>query len=305
MGTFPMPDFGGGSGNNSMGIGSLRTGGSNQYMDFPTFSTPLYNGGTVGSAPSFANNPDFFKQAGGTYRYPTGNYSNPTLDPGLTGQYGNWLQGLIGRGATPYSGPLSAPINPLMQGLGQDFMSGNLPLSGQFNNVLGDALSGGQALPVWQSMIQAMQKPISDQYANIKESFGSQGALGSSEMGNSLTTFGSDVAAQQNSMLGQLMMSEQGQLGNLALGIGGLGQQDLQNMMSFAQSLQGLDQNAVQAQYQEFLRTSPEYSPYLPLISQLATTFPGSAGPQQASNGSSLFGSIGSTVAGLLPMFGL
>lgn len=47
------------------------------------------------------------------------------------------------------------------------------------------------------------------------------------------------------------------------------------NALNLGQQYQGLDQNAINRQYQEFLRTQPEYSPLLQQLFAGATTFPG------------------------------
>jgi hypothetical protein len=203
------------------------------------------------------------------------------LNPQLTDIWGNFLQQQLGQGLTPFNlssylpstggttgpGQLTAPLTPTMSGLEQFF-------AGQ---------GGGPnpyTLPLWQSQLQAMQYPIQENLANIKEQFAQQGALGSSEMARALTDYGTQTALGQQALLGQETM------------------QALPLQMGFGQGLQGLDQQAIQNMYQEFMRTQPQYNPLLQDIQSMATSFP-PVYTKQGGVGSALIGAAGPAMQGL------
>jgi hypothetical protein len=160
-----------------------------------------------------------------------------------------------------------------MQSL-QDFYMGQ---SQGVSGVPGTSDPLSYVLPMWQSEVSAMNQPIQQQLANIKEQFGQQGALGSSEMAQALANYGSQTALQEQNLLGQLTM------------------QALPQQQAFGQQLQGLDQQAIQNMYQEFIRTQPQYNPLLSMENQLALSYPPIYGKQgfAASFGGALGGSLG------------
>jgi hypothetical protein len=301
---YSIPDFAGSSqtgmtpGSFQMDLGSL--GGmsttENQYMNFPSLtggptamSTPStsYPPGIVPpSGPGYPVTPPGAGGVGATDVLPGGYQTVPTTDPTFTSSFAQWLQSQLGKGATPFDlsailpstgqatapGTLTAPENPLMQLLNQFYTTGT-----------GGPLPG--VLPMWTSEIQSMNIPIQQQLANIKEQFGAQGALGSSEMAQALASFGEQTALQQESLLGQLTL------------------QALPGMQTEAATTQQLDQSAINNLLNEFIRTQPEYSPLLGMESQLAETYPPSykkgGGVGQALAGSS--GEILTGLASLIP----
>jgi hypothetical protein len=270
--------------------------GSNQYMNYPSMNNsyyPMQNSmaptpGIVSptTSSSFTNQPYMSAQQ----ETPSGQYTSPTVDPFLTSSLGQYFQSMLGKGATPFDlsailpstgqattpGSLTAPMNPILQSLMQFYQTGQ-----------GGPLPG--VLPMWNTEMQAMNIPIQQQLANIKEQFGSRGALGSSEAANAFAQFGEQTALEQESLLGQLTM------------------QALPGMEQFGGALQSLDQQSIQNLYNEFLRTQPEYSPLLPGIESMATTFPGMTDPKQGI-GSAILGGLGSlaqTAGAVLPFTGL
>lgn len=304
---YQVPDFSGGGSRGSGGnmIPAMPGGGQNQYMNFPSMGTdsfggfPRPEGGPVYPLPmgtnTAANQPGIVPQAtpiqtgqtpglslpttaskSGGFGLQGGAATGPSIDPALTNMLGMLYQGQLGKGVAPFDlsallpstgqattpGQLTAPLTPMLGGLEQFF-------AGQ---------GGGPTpyiLPMWQSELAAMNQPIQQQLANIKEQFGSQGALGSSEMAQAMANYGQQTALQEQSLLGQLTM------------------QALPQQMAFGQGLQGLDQQAIQAMQQEFMRTQPQNNPLLQYAQQLGTTFP-PIYTKQGGMGSALLGQAGS-----------
>lgn len=271
-----MAPFGGGS-TYSAAPGMLQTQANNQ----PTFSNQPGGGGAYppgvvppasgsifpGNNPS--QNPQFNPNniygAGVGGKLPGGYYTGRTIDPAQTQAFNQFLMNQMGQGASPFNlsailpstggtttpGSLTAPMTPTMQNL-QDFLMGK---STGVSGVPGTSGPLSYVLPMWQSEIKAMDQPIQQQLANIKEQFGQQGALGSTEMGTALANFGSQTALGEQNLLGQLTM------------------QALPQEMQAAGMFQGMDQQAIQNMYNEFIRTRPEYSPLLQEQYGMATTF--------------------------------
>lgn len=216
---------------------------------------------------------------GANTKLPHGYTSVPTLDPQFTQGFDAWLRKQMGQGMDPFNlsaimpstgeatapGTLTAPLNPVLESLSKFFQGqGGGPMS--------------EVLPMWKSMMDSMNIPIQKQLANIKEQFGSRGALGSSEMASALGDFGSQTAADQESLLGQLTLSA------------------LPGMEQFGEGLQGIDQGSIDRLLQEFQRTQPQNNPLLNIEAGLATTFPpiyGNAGFGPAFSGA-FGGALGS-----------
>ena len=293
---YMIPDFSGGgtrqAGSNLINAGQFSSGtpgGSsstqNQYMTFPAMTTmpntggPLDGGGSPGGSPFFPMgtpsapgivspsgpgqpvDPATAGGIGSKGNLGRAGVTTPTVDPTFTKTFADWLQSMLGKGATPFDlsavlpstgqatapGTLTAPENPILQSLQKFFQTGE-----------GGPLPG--VLPMWQSAMKAMQIPIEQQLANIKEQFGARGTLGSSEMAQALETFGSQTAADQEALLGQLTL------------------QALPGMEQFGAGLQSMDQASIDRLVQEFMRTRPEYSPLLSPEFGFATTYPPVAG---------------------------
>jgi hypothetical protein len=133
---------------------------------------------------------------------------------------------------------------------------------------------------MWQSEVSAMNQPIQQQYADIKEQFGAQGALGSSEMAQAMANYGAQTAASEESLLGQLTL------------------QALPQEQSMAQAVQSLDQESITNLYNEFIRTQPQYNPLIGNIETASTTYP-PIYTKQGGIGSALIGSAGGILGGL------
>jgi len=302
----------GAPGSSQASFGSLGGGASteNQFMNFPSFVP-----GSGGSGqPTSTMLPDFFSPQsnptaqsqpqvtppgivppqGGQFNPPpppkggigTGNklqgggMGERTLDPQLTNAFAQWLQSQLGTGMTPFDlsailpstgqatapGTLTAPENPILQQLQQFYTNGT-----------GGPLPG--VLPMWNAEMQQMNIPIQQQLANIKEQFGARGALGSTEMATALEQYGSQTAADQEALLTQATQAA------------------LPGMTQFGEGLQQLDQNSINALYQEFQRTQPQNNPLLGMISGISTTFPPIYDTKGGAS-SGLLGSMGSLLGG-------
>jgi hypothetical protein len=213
----------------------------------------------------------------------------PSTDPYFTQLWQSILTGQAGQGVSPFDlsailpstgqttapGTLTAPENPILQALRQFYQTGQ-----------GGPLPG--VLPMWQSAMKAMQQPIQENLANLKEQFGSQGALGSSEMAQAMQNYLQGTTATEQSLLGQMSL------------------QALPGMEQFGGALQNLDQQAIQNMYQEFIRTQPQYNPLLSMENQLALSYPPIYGKQgfgasfAGGLGSALGSGVGAGLSGLL-----
>jgi len=308
---YSIPNFAGSGG--SGGASDIKSGGqfdfgslggmsstSNQYMNFPSMTMPSVRGpldastatppGVVppsgGGAPSGGSGFDLGDPLiGGKHKLGGGATTEPTLDPAFTSQLYQWLQSQMGKGATPFDlsailpstgdvtapGTLTAPDNPILKSLEEFYTKGT-----------GGPMPG--VLPMWESAMKSMEIPIQKQLANIKEQFGARGALGSSEMAQAMETYGAQTAADQEALLGQLTL------------------QALPGMESAGMNQQSIDQGSIDRLLQEFERTRPEYSPLLPGMEQLGTTFSPLYGHTGfgAAFGQAFGGGLGSGLAGLL-----
>jgi len=263
-------------------------------MNFPAMTSMPSTGGpldmpgvvppAVGADPSGSNFSLSNPLIGGKHDLGGGARTEPTLDPAFTTQLYQWLQSMMGKGASPFDlsaslpsggttapGQLTAPENPILQALQEFYTKGT-----------GGPLPG--VLPMWQSEMKSMEIPIQQQLANIKEQFGARGALGSSEMAQAMETYGAQTARDQEALLGQLTL------------------QALPGMESAGMNLQSLDQGSIDRMLQEFIRTRPEYSPLLPGMEQMGTTFSPMYGHTGfgAAFGQSFGSGLGSGLAGLV-----
>jgi len=299
-------------------------GGSNQYMSYPSMgggqsgyaipqNSMSYNNlnpflygnnqgyGQVGQTGyPMPGAPQYQSNAGQGGSIPGGMKTGPTVDPALTGALGGYLQSQIGQGLPGFQGSVQLPStgqmtspgqltageNPLMQQLQQFFM-------GQGSGVTGEASGAGgtsnsplsYVLPMWQSEMSSMNLPIQQQLANLKEQFGSRGALGSSEMANSMQDYLSQTAADQENMLGQLTLSA------------------LPQEMGMAGGIQNLDQSAIDRAYSQFQTDLPQNNPLLQEQYGMATSYP----PIYQPKGSwldALLGSSGSIMKGAAALGG-
>lgn len=314
---YTIPDFTSGMGNPGGGqqmFGSMGGSSSteNQYMNFPSMGGGGLDSGSHNNImpqffgpqtnPTAQTSPPGIVPPGGAPfapvlpgkggvgsvgKLPGASYSGRTLDPTLTNTFDQWLMSQMGTGMHPFDlsaimpstgqattpGTLTAPENPILQQLQEFYKTGQ-----------GGPLPG--VLPMWQAEMQQMNIPIQQQLANIKEQFGARGALGSSEMAQALAQFGSQTAADENALLTQAT------------------QQALPGMEQFGMGLQQLDQQSIDALYQEFQRTQPQNNPLLGYEAGMASLFPpiygkgGFAGAFGQSFGGALGSGLGSLLTG-------
>lgn len=226
--------------------------------------------------------------------------------PGLSGDFVNWLMSQVGQGVMPFNlstplptggstqpGQLTAGENPMLQqlvsllsggasnisggGFLQSLASGGAPGSTEALNTI--ATQGINALPEWQSMIASQGQNIAQNQANLREQFAGMGALAGSPFGTAMSNYEQQTTKDQNALLAQLTQQNilQGQIpaaefmGGMQSGaasqLTGMGDQ-------MSQYLQSLNQQAIQNQYGEFIRTSPQYNPVIGDIMGMSQTYP-------------------------------
>lgn len=250
--------------------GSMPVPGANQYMGSPGMAVPGNTASPVNTSYPIATTPGAgYNQnkmttipVGSSYGLGkgTGAQTIPTFDPIFTAQFYSWLQEQLGKGATPFGGTtslptggqtapgqLTAPLNPLEQSLSNFYQTGQ-----------GGPMPG--VMPMWNATIAAMngpQGPVAQQEALLRGQFAFSGDLASSPFAQAMTQFGEQTALNQNALLTQATLSA------------------LPTMQDFAGGLQSLDQEAINRQLAEFMRTQPEYSPLLNMLFGGATSSPG------------------------------
>lgn len=213
------PNFGVPS--NTMMPGMEGYGGSNQHMSYPAL--PNFGASTAagasgakgeGTFSGWGNKPGqyFTTSPGGIHDLGGSQFTAPTMDPAFTNQFYSMLSQLMGgQGAG-------------LQGNFLNFLTGQ-PSSTPGSSQLGHMAETGNpisALPEWQSMLEAQQRNIGENQANLKEQFAFAGDLQSSPFGNAMTDFMSQTTKDQNALLGQLQTSalENAQNRELSAGMG-------------------------------------------------------------------------------------
>lgn len=176
--------------------GGGTQGGSNQWMSFPALPNFGSGGGSGTWAPGQAGKPgQFFQQTpGGKHDMGGGMFTAPTFDPATTGQFYSMIQQLMQGGG----GHLQDQLLSFLGG-GPSSIPGASTMTSMANT--GNPIS---ALPEWQQMIQAQQRNIGENAANLKEQFAFAGDLQSSPFGTASTDFWSQTTKDQNALLAQL-----------------------------------------------------------------------------------------------------
>jgi hypothetical protein len=236
-----VPMFGGGPQNEHL-LAGFMPGGNNSNQYFPHMPGMPSPGGTPSPKPGGpptanpvaqpAKNPWDFSlpvlpaNPGlvGPQNLGSGIYTQSTVDPNLTGAFQNFLQSQIGRGT---------PMNPLLQQLMTMFTGGksNIPGADTLSTI---ANKGIDALPEWQKMIAAQQQNIGQNQSNLREQFGSMGALAGSPFGTAMSNYEQQTTLDENSLLAQLQQQNilEGQIPAAQSLFGGA-----QNFGQFGQSL--------------------------------------------------------------------
>jgi hypothetical protein len=177
--------------------GAPATGGSNQWMSYP--SIPNFGaGGGLGSGATGAGGAGKFfnNQPGGQMNMGGNIFTAPTFDPNFTSSFYGMLQQLLGSG-----GGGSNLQNQLLS-----FLSGgqtNIPGASSLSSMAqtGNPIS---ALPEWQKMIAAQQQNIQQNQAGLKEQFAFMGDPASSSFGTAESNYMQQTTKDQNALLAQL-----------------------------------------------------------------------------------------------------
>jgi hypothetical protein len=265
-------------------MGSSSSAGSSLPPP-PDFTTPAGTSGIATTTDSLGRNQP--GASAGGFSYASGGdlpgshqMTSPTMDPTLTNSLLGYLTGQLGQGLPAFNqsvnlpsggstapGQLTAGENPILQQL-QSFMTGQ---SGP------GSLPG--VLPMFQSEMAAMQQPIQQSEADLREQFGSSGALGSTEFGTAMSNFASQTSANEMALLTSATMSA------------------LPTMLSAGMDVQGLDQQSIQNAYNQFMTDLPQNNPLMGDVMSMGqmTTSPSySATPSFGSSlASALMGNAG------------
>ncbi len=307
--------------------------GSNQFMQFPNLVTPGNapgGGGAVvpGTVPPASGGLGFPSRGLGPNQpagYPLQSYSQGLaggvntigpLFPKFTSDLFQFLQQQMGRGATPFdlssalpsggtSGPgqLSAPATPVLKQLQDFYSTGTGGPTG--TGTLADMAKTGlpiNVLPEWQAMLEAMKRPEAEARANLREQFAFTGNLASSPFGRAEADFELQNVLQKQALLGGLESSAL----EAARGRQLSASESLQGAaQTFGQMMQGLDQDSINRLLAEFVRTRPEYSPYLNMLFAAATTFPPFATKNVGVGAGSVLSGLGTLATGAADIISL
>jgi hypothetical protein len=221
----------------------------------PTFTSPAAGGPTTGGSNAYGG---FSFAAGGSLPGQSTIQASPTIDPALTNQLLGYLGGNIGQGLPAFNqsvalpsggqtqpGQLTAGLNPVLQSVEQ-FMTG-----------AGGPGSLPGVMPMWQSEMAAMQQPIQQNLAQLREQFGSMGALGSSEFAQAGQNYMSQTSADEMALLTSATMAA------------------LPTMTTTGMDLQGIDQSAISNAYNQFMTDLPQNNPLMGDMMTAGFTFPG------------------------------
>lgn len=185
--------------------------------------------------------------------------------------------------------------------------------------------------PAWEAMKASQQRGIEQGAADLKQQFNFAGGLAGSPFGSAIGDYYNQASKDLNSILAQMSVGAQEsarerQMGAAdILGTKGLSAADILRGtalsaggaqaqaglgfsgqgMQLGQILQSIQQSGLDRQYQEFMRTQPQYNPLLNLMFGGATTYPpilqrqgGGGGGQTAGN---ILGGAGSILAAMAP----
>ncbi len=214
----------------------------------------------------------------------TGNLGTPAQGQSLGTPYGTALTDFYSQTARDQNAALTAASQQAQEAARARQLGAAGTMSGQ---QLGAAQNLG-ALQQQAGLFGAGQQNATSQYL---QNLMAQGAnqLSQNQLGG---------AGLASNIVGQSQQTPYNIYGNLL----GMQQGNLANMANLGQQYQGLDQAAINRQYQEYLRTRPEYNPLLQQMFAGATTFPGVYSQQFGSG--ALPGLIGQGLGFLGNLFG-
>lgn len=255
---------------------------------------------------------------GGIVEQPNQGKTVSPLYPDFTNAFYNFLSQQMGKGATPFNlsaalpsaggaptapGTLAAPLTDVNQMLENFYKTGSGGPTGT-DTLAGMASTGAptDVGPAWEAMKAAQQRTIAEQGANLREQFAFGGDLKSSPFGQAATDFYSQTAKDENALLTQAQQQAQ----EAAAGRKLSASSDLTSGASnMGQYLQGLDQASLQSTLAEFIRTQPEYAPYLNMLFGASTTFPPAMSGTVGVGGlGGALGSAGSALSGIADLWG-
>lgn len=172
--------------------GGVSTGGSNQWMTYPALPNFSPGKGATGEMPQQYTLAD--QLVGGKHNLGGGMTAAPTMDPLFTNSFYGMLRQLMSGGG----GDLQNQLLSFLTGKGS-----NIPGSASLTEMsqTGDPIS---ALPEWQKMIEAQQRGIGENAANLKEQFAFMGDLASSPFGTAMGDYFTQTSKDQNALLAQL-----------------------------------------------------------------------------------------------------
>jgi hypothetical protein len=231
------------------------------------------------------------------------------MDPALTQNWFNFLQGNMGRGATPFNlqtqlpfgmgttapGQLNAPTNQILNNLFSGYTGGSFGNMPGMQTLKTIADQGISALPEWQATVAAEGQNIAATRNQLQESGAATGLAGT-PTASAMSAYDQGTAAQQNAMLAQMQQQ------NILQGQIPAAEAMMQAGTQFGQYAQGLAQQNIQNMYNEFLRTRPEYSPLLGYESQASMAW--NPWMQNPLPGGGIMGGIAGAAPGIMSTIG-
>lgn len=188
----------------------------------PIGGGPLAGGSVIGQgtapyfSPSSAAVTAFGANAGSNFTDPSYN----AFVNAFGGGGGGGVAGITGGGGMPMqqSTPLMQTNNPGTTGGGggyssfsspDNYLAGLTGGTGYAENIARNAGFATNATPAWEAMVDAQERNNQRRFADLQESFNVMGGRFSSDFGSAATDFQSQVAADQNSLLGQMTLAAQ------------------------------------------------------------------------------------------------
>lgn len=254
---------------------------------------------------------------GGTQQQGGGITTIMPQNPQLSQQFFQLLQSMIGQGATPFNlsaslpsseqattpGSLTAPLTDVLSQLQDFYKTGTGGPTG--SSTLGQAAATGLPTdvgPAWQAMLAAENQNTQNNAANLREQFAFGGDLKSSPFGSAMQQFYNQNTLNQNAQLTAAEQQAQEAAAGRQLTAATTLQSGAQDLGS---TLQNLDQSSIQNLLSEFIRTQPEYSPYLNMLFGASTTYPPSEGNGVGVGGlGGTLASAGSALTGIADLWG-
>lgn len=213
--------------------------------------------------------------------------------------FGKWLLDYVGQGATPYPG--EAPVAELTPDQQQAFQmirdqvlgGGNVPLSEEVSRSYRDILLGEPSTTIdtqtTQNLINAIQAPqartfYEETLPKIQEQFTQTGTFGSMQAGDVARKSIQEFEGGQNEVAAVLKYADEQErrdliesareralkatpyAGEYGLNLSKKSIQDAQTLAQIGEVQRLLNQANLSWDVSEFMRTQPEYAPYIDMI---------------------------------------